>query len=114
MTKCPGTWLTAAACGRGPGYSVSAFIETSEERIVVDQIPEPVVHFFEADVFTVEGLAEEVLSEGIYVVGANYPEYDVDPRSGRFLMIKTEQAAGEAEIVVVVNWVEELRRRMGN
>ncbi len=41
---------------------MSAFIETSEERIVVDQIPDPVVHFFEADVFTVEGMAEEVLS----------------------------------------------------
>lgn len=41
----------------------------------------------------------------------DYAEYDVDPRSGRFLMIKT---AGEARIVVVVNWVEELRRRMGN
>ncbi len=62
MTERPGTWLTPSACGRGLGYSVSTFIETSEERIVVDQIPDPVVHFFEADVFTVEGLAEEVLS----------------------------------------------------
>ena len=43
-----------------------------------------------------------------------YTEYDVDPRSGRFLMVKIGQAGGEAEIVVVVNWFEELRRRMGN
>ncbi|MCH7476389.1 MAG: PD40 domain-containing protein [Gemmatimonadetes bacterium] len=59
----------------------------------------------------------ELLFEDIYrTVGqlaAPVSQYDVDPRSGRFLMIKTEQAAGEAEIVVVVNWVEELRRRMG-
>ena len=48
---------------------MSAFIETSEERVVVDQIPDPVVHFFEADVFTVEGLAEEVLS-GVQAEGA--------------------------------------------
>ena len=59
----------------------------------------------------------ELLFEDIYrTVGqlaAPVSQYDVDPRSGRFLMIKTEQAAGEAEMVVVVNWVEEVRRRMG-
>ncbi len=48
---------------------MSAFIETSEKRAVVDQVPDPVVHFFEADVFTVEGLAEEVLS-GVQAEGA--------------------------------------------
>ena len=48
---------------------MSAFIETSEKRTVVDQVPDPVVHFFEADVFTVEGLAEEVLS-GVQAEGA--------------------------------------------
>ena len=41
-----------------------------------------------------------------------YAHYDVDPRSERFLMLKGEGASGE--IVVVVNWFEELRRRMGN
>ena len=59
----------------------------------------------------------ELLFEEIYVaVGglSQVSQYDVDPSSGRFLMIKTEQAAREAEMVVVVNWVEELRRRMGN
>ena len=56
----------------------------------------------------------EPLFEDIYLGGVNHSGYDVDPRSGRFLMIRTEQAAGEAEIVVVVNWFEELRRRMGN
>ena len=59
----------------------------------------------------------ELVFEDTYVtVGARAQtsQYDVDPRSGRFLMIKTEQAAREAEMVVVVNWVEELRRRMGN
>ncbi len=29
-------------------------------------------------------------------------------------MIKTEQAAGEAEMVVVVNWFEELKAKVGN
>ena len=57
----------------------------------------------------------ELLFEDIYGTGGQLPalisQYDVDPRSGRFLMIKNP---GEARIVVVVNWVEELRRRMGN
>ncbi len=59
----------------------------------------------------------ERLFEDIYIgVGqlASGPQYDVDPRSGRFLMIKAEQAAGEAEIVVVVNWFEELKAKVGN
>ena len=42
--------------------------------------------------------------------GPQQLQYDVEPRSGRFLMIKTEQAAGAASIVVVVNWVEESTR----
>ncbi len=48
---------------------MSAFIKTSETRTVVDQVPNPIVHFFEADVFPVEGLAEEGLS-GVQAAGA--------------------------------------------
>ena len=62
----------------------------------------------------------ERLFEDIYI-GSGQPgfprasaHYDVDPRSGRFLMIKDEQAAGEAEIVVVVNWFEEVKAKVGN
>ena len=42
----------------------------------------------------------ELLSEDMYFGDIEYAEYDVDPRSGRFLMIRTEQAAGEVDIVV--------------
>jgi hypothetical protein len=53
-----------------------------------------------------------VLFEDDYqTVNDNYAHYDVDPRSGHFLMLKGE---GASEIVVVANWFEELRRRMGN
>ena len=41
-------------------------------------------------------------------------EIKVYPQSGRFLMLKSEQAAGKVGMVVVVNWLEELRQRMGN
>ncbi len=48
---------------------MSAFIETSEKCVVVNQVPDPVVHFFKADIFPVEGLAEEGLS-GVQAEGA--------------------------------------------
>jgi serine/threonine-protein kinase len=54
-----------------------------------------------------------VLFEDDYqTINLVYAHYDVDPRSGRFLMLKGGDASGE--IVVVANWFEELRRRMGN
>ena len=53
-----------------------------------------------------------VLFEDDYQTVTAYAHYDVDPRSGRFLMPKGEGVSGE--IVVVANWFEELRRRMGN
>ena len=52
-----------------------------------------------------------VLFEDDYQSSIYYAHYDVDPRSGRFLMLKGEQVSGE--IIVVANWFEELRRRMG-
>ncbi len=61
--------------------------------------------------FSVTG--RTVLFEDVYqTVTTAYAHYDVDPRSGRFLMLKGEQVSGE--IIVVANWFEELRRRMGN
>ncbi len=60
------------------------------------------------------------LLEGRYFVGAPQVQpYDVSPDGQRFLMIK-ESAASEqtpnaapASLVVVLNWVEELRQRVG-
>ncbi len=42
-----------------------------------------------------------------------YTKYDVDPRSGRFLMMKSESDDDVPEIVVL-NCFEEVQRRMGN
>ncbi len=53
-----------------------------------------------------------VLFEDDYMTENPYAHYDVDPRSGRFLMLKDERVSGE--MIVVANWFEELRRRMGN
>jgi Tol biopolymer transport system component len=55
-----------------------------------------------------------MLFEGQYVPapGAS-PNYDVSPDGQRFLMLKPiEQAAGPTQINVVLNWFEELKRRV--
>ena len=41
----------------------------------------------------------------------NQIQYDIDPRSGRFLLISGEEAT---QIVVVHNWFEELKAKVGN
>ncbi len=50
----------------------------------------------------------EELFQGGYFLG-NRPNYDVGP-DGRFLMIKEEEEEGSAQINVVLNWFEELKR----
>jgi serine/threonine-protein kinase len=50
------------------------------------------------------------LFEDKYVGNANHANYDVNPRDGRFVMIKG--AEQPTELVVVLNWFEELQQRM--
>lgn len=56
-----------------------------------------------------------VLFEGHYVLPpGTTPNYDVSPDGQHFLMIKANEAAEEApaQINVVLNWFEELKRRV--
>jgi hypothetical protein len=41
---------------------VGVFVEATEQGLVVDEVPEAVLYFFQPDVFGVEGLAQEVLA----------------------------------------------------
>lgn len=54
------------------------------------------------------------LFEGAYVTTPrSLPNYDVSPDGQRFLMLKaTEQAQASTQINVVLNWFEELKRRV--
>jgi hypothetical protein len=58
---------------------------------------------------TFRASSPEKLFEGNYG-----PGYDVSPDGQRFLMVKqpTVEAAPADQIVVVVNWIDELRRRV--
>jgi len=54
------------------------------------------------------------LFEGAYVRGTQPPTYDV-ASDGRFLMLKTTSSAepGTQPLTIIVNWADELRRRLG-
>jgi hypothetical protein len=39
--------------------------------------------------------------------------YDVSPDGSRFLLMRPSTRAGQSELVVVQNWFEELRARVG-
>jgi len=56
----------------------------------------------------------KVLFEGPYVpTPATFPNYDVSPDGRRFLMVKPdEQEQAATQINVVLNWFEELKRRV--
>jgi hypothetical protein len=55
--------------------------------------------------------ARDTLFEGAYITDEYHPNYDVAPDGRSFLMIKP---LGQTRpLVVVVNWLEELRQRTG-
>jgi serine/threonine-protein kinase len=57
----------------------------------------------------------QVLFKGVYLAPQNGRTYDVSPDGKRFLMIKAGpeiEAPVQASIIVVQNWLEELKRRV--
>jgi Tol biopolymer transport system component len=55
--------------------------------------------------------SRHTLFSGNYELHAFHPNYDVTPDGKRFIMIKPGNE--ENQVVVVVNWIEELRQRLG-
>ena len=50
-----------------------------------------------------------------YLPGGGHPQYDVTPDDRRFVMIRFgEPDEGNAELIFVENWFEELRRLVPN
>jgi serine/threonine-protein kinase len=52
------------------------------------------------------------LFDGLYYENRNHPAYDVHPNGREFVMIKAVE--GSANLVIVLNWFEELKQRVGN
>ena len=74
------------------------------------------------DMVAVEILAGQTFSRGElrvlfsmrdYPSVPNHPNYDVGPDDQRFIMIRLEEGDVESDIVMVVNWFEELKAKAG-
>jgi hypothetical protein len=48
-----------------------------------------------------------------FIVAGNAGVYDVAPDGRRFVMVRPIEGLGETELVVVPNWFEELKARVG-
>jgi Tol biopolymer transport system component len=56
----------------------------------------------------------QVLFEGTYGwAGGNSHSYDVTPDGSRFLMVKTPPESAPRQVYVVLNWLDEMRQRVG-
>ncbi len=49
-----------------------------------------------------------------YVSGGSNPLYQVSPDDREFVMLRIEDVVSDTELILVTNWFEELRQRMGN
>ena len=60
------------------------------------------------------GQQRALFDAGRYLVRQNYHSYDVTPDGERFVMIRILGGAGERELIVVENFLEELKAKVGN
>ena len=92
-----GTELVWARNGR------ELFYRNGDKMMVVDIQTQP----------TLAASTPRLLFEGSYERANNFrPNYDVTPDGQRFVMIKGSEALQATQINVVLNWFEELKRRM--
>jgi hypothetical protein len=80
------------------------FYRSGEKMMAVELTAEPAL----------SASKPRMLFAGRYVpTPATFPNYDVSPDGGRFLMLKSneEEASAATQIDVVLNWFEELKRR---
>ncbi len=82
------------------------FYRTALEMVAATVQTEPVFRVTARDVLFVDTYDR---------IGNNfYTDYDIDPRSGRFLMMKSDLADDVPEMIVVENFFEELKAKVGN
>ncbi|MDH3292048.1 MAG: protein kinase [Gemmatimonadota bacterium] len=55
-------------------------------------------------------IERELLFDDSYIRRDNFANYDIDPRSGRLLMVRGDPEPNE--LVIIVNWLEELKAKV--
>jgi hypothetical protein len=104
-----GKWQISADGGTEPVWNPKGrelFYRNGNKMMAVDFTAQP----------TFSAGKPKLLFEGSYVpTPRSFPDYDVSPDGQRFLMLKAaEQAQALTQITVVLNWFEELKRRVPN
>jgi serine/threonine-protein kinase len=63
---------------------------------------------------TLQAAAPRQLFQGGYAVapGNFWANYDVGPDGQQFLMLEPEQVGSDTQVAVILNWFEELKRRV--
>jgi eukaryotic-like serine/threonine-protein kinase len=102
-----GKWQISTEGGTEPVWNPKGrelFYRNGNKMVAVDVSTQP----------TFSAGKPKMLFEGPYVpTPRSFPDYDVSPDGQRFLMLKAnEQAQAPAQINVVLNWFEELKRRV--
>ena len=96
-----GTWPVFAHNGR------ELFYRNAANELVA-------VQFTEDPTFATMGEAV-LFPMDDYLTTSAHAMYDVSPDDRRFVMLRMgDEGAASAEVILVVNWFEELRQRMGN
>ena len=64
---------------------------------------------------TLPGQQDPLFSMASYLTGFAHPQYDVSPDDQRFVMLRPgEEGDSDSELILVENWAEELKERVGN
>ncbi|MDP2577143.1 MAG: hypothetical protein Q8W48_05485, partial [Candidatus Palauibacterales bacterium] len=98
-----GRWQVSADGGTEPLWAPSGrelFYRDDDKFVAVAIETEPVFRTG----------AREVLFEGAFVANSSHANYDISPDGERFVLIKGSEESNQ--LVIVLNWFEELRRRM--
>ncbi len=100
-----GVWQVSSGGGTEPRWAHDGrqlFYRTPQGMTVVE---------VETDSVFSMGSRRVLFSDEAYAANSNHPAYDVTPDDRQFVFVKN---AAARELVVVLNWFEELRERVGN
>jgi serine/threonine-protein kinase len=101
-------WLVSAGGGSEPLWSHSGrelfYRNGNNDMVAVEILAGPTF---------ARGEPRVLFSMRDYPSVQNHPNYDVGPNDQRFIMIQLEESDVESDVVMVLNWFEELKAKVG-
>ena len=87
---------------------------TGQELFYRNGANELVVVQVSADSLFAPGEQEVLFPMADYLTSNGSPMYDVSPDDRRFVMLRMSDEASDTELILVLNWFEELKERVPN